>query len=133
MENELISFDETNLKLVVYSAALMSSIDRDVHESEWDIIQSFSSTFWREEYGSFIEYQKRIFSEINTLLEDETRLYEEIDNLTNELSSCLSDAQQNRVLSLMEEVMAVNDEAEHTLCAAFISRLGVKQNGLKIS
>ncbi len=126
MENELASFDEEKLKLIVFSAALMSSIDRDVHEMEWDIIQSFSSSFWREEYGNFIEYQKRIFNEINTLLEDETRLYERIDNLTNELSSCLSDDQQNKVLSLMEEVMTADDRAENSLCSAFFSRLGTK-------
>ncbi len=125
MENELTSLDESKLKLIVFSAALMSSIDRDVHEMEWDIIQSFSSGFWREEYGSFVEYQKRIFTEINALLEDETLLYERIDNLTNELNSCLSDDQQDKVLSLMEEVMTADGE-ENTLSSAFFSRLGVK-------
>ena len=57
-------FDEKTLKNVISCAVLMSSIDGQIHEKEWEIIQSFADQHWKVDYQSFAEFQQRTIREI---------------------------------------------------------------------
>ncbi len=126
MENSAL-FNETELKLVIYCAAMMSSIDKEVHDREWDAIQSFADKHWKDMFGDFVEFQKRIFTEINDLLKDESALYEKVDTLTTELGQNLSSEQRKVILGLLGDVIDADNVLaieETNLFAAFIKRLG---------
>ena len=129
METDQVVFDETELKEVIFSAALMSAIDKDVHEKECEVIESFASRHWKEGYGDFIEFQKRIFSEINDLMQDETILFETIDRMISEFSSRFSTQQKDTILDLLGFVVIADDvvvSEECKLFTAFFERLAAK-------
>ncbi len=109
MENCDVDFNETDLKRVVFCAVLMSSIDRDVHEKEWEVIESFVNAHWKEEYGRFVDFQKNLLYEIYELLETESELYQKIDEIIDALVADLDQGQKDAVLELVGDVMAADD------------------------
>ena len=131
METDQVVFDEIELKEVIFSAALMSSIDKDVHDKEWEVIDSFASEHWKKDYGNFIEFQKRIFSEINHLLQDEASLYEKIDLMISEFSHRFSQQQKSIILDLLGYVMVADNIVaieESNLFTAFFERLSIENS-----
>ncbi|MBU2515048.1 hypothetical protein KJ966_27325 [bacterium] len=126
MDTSHIQFNERELKQVIFTAALMSSIDRDEHEKEWNIIKSFGKSHWKQEYGDFEEFQRSSLAEIRTLLEDDTSLFERIEMLITDFGAHYTSEQKNMVIDLLGAIMEADevlDSDETNLFGTFLERL----------
>lgn len=126
-------FNEKSLKNAVRSAILMSLIDGELHEKEWDVIQAFVDENWREEYEDFNQFQesvkKDIIEEIEGILSDEEKLKHKIDEMVDDLVPDLTLPQKNIVLNLVGDIMVADGIMtlqESKLFSVFMDRMGLK-------
>ncbi len=129
METQAVQFSENELKRVVFSATLMSAIDKEIQEREWKIIHSFAGEHWKADYEDFIEFQKRIFLEVKDLLEDEVVLYETIDGMITEFGESFSQDQKTIVLSFIGYLFSGNGIAaldQSKVFKAFVERMRIE-------
>jgi len=78
-------FDETTLKKVISSAILMSSIDGEFHEKEWNVIRQFMEIHWREEYEDFEKHEEDIKEEIKQILNNKPQLEQRLNTIVEQL------------------------------------------------
>ena len=134
MEGEVLEvFNEKALKNAIYSALLMSLIDGYLHENEWDIIQSFADTHWREEYENFDQYKDEVKHEINQLLSktknEKEVIAKRVQKIVEELTPDLTHQQKNIVLNLVGDVMiadGIMTLEESKLFQVFMEKLGIQ-------
>ena len=108
MESQQVHFNETELKQVLFSAALMSTVERDGDERDWVIIESFAEGYWKPDYGDYTQFQKRMFNEISELLMDEVALYETIDTLISDFGISYNQDQKRIILGLLGYLFAAD-------------------------
>ncbi|MCP4754913.1 MAG: hypothetical protein GY866_28895 [Proteobacteria bacterium] len=129
LDDETIVYNERTLKKVIFSAVLMSLIDGELHEKEWDVIESFADKYWREEYDLFYEYEKEVKKEIGAIVADESVLMGRIDGIVEQLVSQLDSPQKNEVLNLVGDVMTADGVMtleESKLFALFMEKIGIR-------
>lgn len=127
MENE--AFDEKSLKDAVYAAALMSFIDGEFHDSEWDVIHVFVNDHWKKHYGNFDEHRDQIKQEIEYVVSTKSNLQKRLNDIVEELTSELTSNQRNVVLNLVGDVMAADGVLtleESKLFATFMDKMGIR-------
>ena len=134
-ENELITdvFNEKSLKNAIYSAILMSLIDRELHEKEWEVIQAFADEHWLEEDEDFDQYQevikKEIINEVEIIIADPLLLKQKIEAIVEDLIPDLTLPQKNLVLNLVGDVMVADGIMtleESKLFAVFMDKMGLQ-------
>ena len=128
METHIRQFDEDNLKKVISSAVLMSSIDGEVHENEWEVIETFAKKYWKDEYQEFEEYELSVKKEIDTLLKDKFKFQPKLDALVEHLTDNLNSQQKNIMLNLVGDVMVADNIMtleETKLFSTFMEKLGI--------
>ena len=134
-EEDLITevFNEKALKNAIYSAILMSLIDRELHEKEWEVIQAFADEHWLDEYDDFEEYQevikKEIIKEVEIIISDPKLLNQKIEAIVEELIPDLTLPQKNLVLNLVGDVMVADGIMtleESKLFAVFMDKMGLQ-------
>ena len=127
MENE--AFDEKALKDAVYAAALMSYIDGEFHDSEWDVIHDFVDDHWKGHYGDFDEHRDNIKQEIEYVVSTKSNLQKRLNDIVEELTSELTSNQRNVVLNLVGDVMAADGVLtleESKIFATFMDKMGIR-------
>lgn len=102
---EMELFDKKTLTKVIFCAALMSAIDGDVDQTEWDIIHDFVQERWKREFGEFRTVRVEIIKNLKGLLKNGKVLNEKLDQLTALLSTHLNAAQKRVLVKLVERVM----------------------------
>lgn len=126
-------FNEKSLKNAVYSAILMSLIDGELHDTEWDIIQAFVNKHWREEYEDFDTYQKTVkkalIKEVDDIVSNPDKLKQRIETIVADLIPDLTLPQKNIVLNLIGDVMVADGIMtleESKLFTVFMDKMGLK-------
>ncbi len=122
-------FDESTLKSVITCALLMSSIDGEVHDREWDVIQLFIDRYWKKEYQDFSKFKKQMEQELETMYYDFKSFRDRLDSLLKKLTNNLSADQKNALLNLVRDVMiadGIMTLEESKLFATFTEKLGIK-------
>ncbi len=122
-------FDETTLKRVISSAVLMSSIDGEVHEKEWDVIKQFMEEHWQDEYESFEVHEEKIKNEIKHLLNKKSQLQQRLNSIVDHLTCDLTSEQKNIVLNLVGNVMiadGIMTIEESKLFSTFMEKMGIR-------
>jgi len=126
---EIEAFDEKSLKDAVYAAALMSYIDGEFHESEWDVINDFVYDHWKRQYGDFDEHKDKIKQEIEYIVSTKSNLQKRLNDIVEELTSELTSNQRNVVLNLVGDVMAADGFLtleESKLFATFMEKMAIR-------
>ncbi len=126
METSQIQFKDHELKQVIFAAVLMSSIDKDIHEKEWEIIESFGESHWKQGYGDFGALQQSLLAEVRELLTDETSLHERIESLVTGFKKQYSPEQKNVIIDLLGNIIEADDvldSNETNLFGTFLERL----------
>ncbi len=122
-------FDEETLKNVLSCAVLMSSIDGEIHETEWDAIVNFANKHWKAEYKSFSRYQKDVKKEIESILNEQDKFQLKLNELVAKLTGNLNASQKNIVLNLIGDVMVADvimNLEESKLFATFMDKIGIR-------
>lgn len=122
-------FNETTLKNAIACALLMSSIDGEVHEKEWAVIQGFVEKYWKEDYQHFPLYKSEMEHEIEQLLVGGKSLQSRINQRVTQLTGNLNSSQKNIVLNLVGDVMVADGMMtleESKLFATFMEKLGIR-------
>ena len=122
-------FDEKTLKRVISCAVLMSSIDGEIHEKEWEIIQSFAGQHWKDDYQDFAEFQQWTTQEINSILKQNEKMQSRLDKLVSNLTVNLDSQQKNLVLNLIGDIMiadGIMNLDESKLFTTFMDKLGIR-------
>lgn len=122
-------FDEATLKNVIACAVLMSSIDGEIHDTEWQVIQSFADTYWKDGYVDFELFQEEVTHEIDRVFKDEETFQEKLDQFIEKLTDNLSSNQKNTVLTLVGDVMAADGIMtleESKLFSKLMNTLGIR-------
>jgi molybdopterin converting factor small subunit len=122
-------FDENTLKNVISCAVLMSSIDGEIHKSEWDVIQNFAEEHWKEDYQIFAEFREKTFEEIEAIIKENENFRSMLDQTVDDLTGNLSSQQKNLALNLVGDVMIADgimtlDESK--LFTTFMDKLGIR-------
>ncbi len=127
MEKEL--FDETTLKNIISSAVLMSSIDGEIHQKEWEIILSFVDQHWQDDYQDFKSHQQNIERDIGMIFQEKEKFQQKLNDLVEQLTTNLNSRQKNIVLNLVGEVMiadGIMTLEESKLFATFMDKLDIR-------
>jgi tellurite resistance protein len=122
-------FDEAKLKSVITCALLMSSIDGEVHDTEWNVIQTFINRYWKKDYQEFPKFKKIMEQEIETVFKDNQLFQARLDNLIEKLTTNLTSDQKNALLNLVGDVMiadGIMTLEESKLFATFMEKLGIR-------
>lgn len=98
-------FDKSTLTSVIFCAALMSAVDGDVDEEEWDVIKSFIKDYWVEDYGDFKKIQNQIAANVKSIIQSRSVMNVKLNKLVKILRSKLTTRQKEVLLRLVEEVM----------------------------
>ncbi len=128
-ETKVNLFDETTLKNVISSAILMSSIDGEIHEKEWDVINSFAKIHWKDEYQNIEQYKADIKKEIINVLNENAKLKKKLNELVEQLTGHLNSVQKNIALNLVGDVMVADNVMtleESKLFFTFMEKLGIR-------
>lgn len=124
-------FDEDTLKNAISCAVLMSSIDGEIHEKEWQVIQSFVDKYWQEEYKAFSRFQVEIKKEIESVFKKEASFQAKLDHFAAKLTDDLDSEQKNIVLNLIGDVMVADGVmtlGESKLFSTLMEKLGIRIN-----
>lgn len=122
-------FDEKTLKNAISCAVLMSSIDGEIHRTEWQVIQEFAGKYWQEDYQDFSRFQDEITKEIETVFKDEESFQSRLDHFIHELTNDLNSEQKNLVLNLVGNVMVADGIMtleESKLFSTLMEKLGIR-------
>lgn len=122
-------FDERTLKSVITCALLMSSIDGEVHDREWDVIQLFIDRYWKKNYQDFPKFKKQMEQEIESVFNDFKSFQDRLDAMLEKLTDNLSADQKNALLNLVGDVMiadGIMTLEESKLFATFMEKLGIR-------
>ena len=124
-------FDENTLKDAIACAVLMSSIDGEIHDTEWQVIQSFANKYWKDDYMDFNTFQGEITGKIESVFNEEETFQEKLNQFLEKLTGNLTSQQKNIVLNLVGDVMAADgimtlDESK--LFASLMDKLGIRIN-----
>ncbi len=123
------TFDEEALKNAITCALLMSSIDGEVHDKEWDIIQTFIDRHWKKEYQDFPKFKKVVEQELDAVLKDKESFQSSLNSLIEKLTLHLSSDQKNVLLNLVGDIMiadGIMTLEESKLFATFMEKLGIR-------
>ncbi len=130
-ENNENLFDEDTLKNAIACAVLMSSIDGEIHDSEWQVIQSFADKYWKDDYDDYNEFQETITGEIGDVFNVEETFQEKLKLFVKKLTDNLTSQQKNVIINLVGDVMAADGIMtleESKLFATLMEMLGIRIN-----
>jgi uncharacterized tellurite resistance protein B-like protein len=105
-------FDKSTLTTVIFLAALMSAVDGDIDEEEWNVIKQFIQLHWISEFGEFKTVQAQIVSHVKKLVHNPAALKKKVNQLVGILSPKLSMKQKEVLLNLVREVMMADREID---------------------
>lgn len=128
-ENNHKVFNEPNLKNAIFCALLMSSIDGEIHEKEWEIIQKFADLHWRQEYQRFEIFKEAMEKEIEPFLEKKETSQDRLKKMIEELTGQMNSSQKDVLLKLVGDVMAADGVMtleESKLFALFMDEIGIR-------
>ncbi len=105
-------FDKSTLTTVIFLAALMSAVDGDIDEEEWNVIKHFIKSHWVSEFGNFKDVQTQIATHVKSMVHNPEALKKKVNQLVGILSSKLSMKQKEVLLNLVREVMMADREID---------------------
>ncbi len=112
MDSKQSLFNENELKKVVFCAVLMSSTDQDLHDKERTVIDEFSMLYWKDQYGSVVDFLEQVVKEVDEIVRDKDNLTEKTDALISELQAMLNEEQHPLVLDLLSKIMLADNRLD---------------------
>ncbi len=126
MQNEPIEFSDDEIKQIVLAATLMSSIDREVHSSEWNLISAFSQKHWKGKEGDLQDFLQTVLIECQSLLANEGKLNKKVEELILNFNTLYSSEKKNAVIDFLSNIIEADgylNPDESNLFAIFLDRL----------
>ena len=124
-----ILFDEPALKNAITCAIMMSFVDGEIHEKEWDVIQSFIDQFWQEDFSDQYAFKAKVSRDIEMIFSKSESFQAKTIEMVETLAKDLNSAQKDIVLNLVGDVMAADGIMtleESKLFATFMDKLGIR-------
>lgn len=104
-ESAPVIFDEDGLRNAITCAVLMSYIDGELHEKEWEIILRFVDAHWKKSSQEFKQFIDDVKEQIAPYLIQSVAYYGILDELVDNLIKEMTNSQKVVLLNLIEDIM----------------------------
>lgn len=121
--------EKDNLLSMIFCALLMSAIDKEIHKTEWKVIQEFVKTYWQKEWGDFGHHKQQMIAQLKQIIANEQQTKNKLEQVLSDLKVRLNQPKKNILLKLAGDVMAADNimsPEESDFFSIFLKNLGVQ-------